>query len=248
MTLTDQLAGLPGLSLTAYASARRAAYAWTAGDGQHRADTADLHGAGPVVLVGGFCTTDRVLGPMRDWLRHLGYQVLTHTLNSGMACGTSSVEAVRATVRRAAQLDEQGCGVHVVGYSRGGQFARILATDAGAGIRSLVTVGSPFELYRIGPTAMLPALAVLAAGSLGVPNLATPSCLFGSCCAEYRRRLRASVPVPFTSIYSRQDRLVPSAASVDGCARNVEVGGSHLDLVESGPAQLAVARALAGHP
>src|SRR3954454_14018575 len=33
-------------------------------------------GSGPVVLVGGLCTTDTVLQPMRLWLERLGYQVL----------------------------------------------------------------------------------------------------------------------------------------------------------------------------
>src|SRR3954449_13111322 len=32
-------------------------------------------GSGPVVLVGGLCTTDAVLQPMRLWLERLGYQV-----------------------------------------------------------------------------------------------------------------------------------------------------------------------------
>lgn len=61
------------------------------------------------------------------------------------------------------------------------------------------------------------------------------------------RRLRDPLPVPFTSIYSRQDRLVPWRASVDDDARNVEITGSHLDLVESWASRSAVARALARH-
>lgn len=243
VTIVDHLAGLPGLSLGAYAAARRAV--------PGRDDSADpdgvddcLRGTGPVVLVGGFCTTDLVLEPMRAWLAHLGYRVLTHTLNTGMACGARSVEELRETVQRAAGHAD---GVHVVGYSRGGQFARILATEPGVGIRSLVTLGSPFDLFRIGPMAALPALTVLAAGTLGLPKMASTSCLVGSCCAGYRRRLRQPVAVPFTSIYSRQDRLVPWRASIDEAARNVEVDGSHLDLVESGPARFAVGRALVRH-
>ncbi len=200
MTLVDHLAGLPGISLSAYASTRRAVSGRFDGVAPDAASHARLHGTGPVVLVGGFCTTDLVLEPMRAWSEHLGYRVLTHTLNSGMACGTRSVEQVRATVRMPARLDEHGDGVHVVGYS-----------------------------------------------TLGMPNLATTSCLVGPCCAAYRRRLREPLPVPFTSIYSKRDRLVPWRASIDEGALNVEVDGSHLDLVETGPARIAVGRALARH-
>jgi pimeloyl-ACP methyl ester carboxylesterase len=247
VTLVDHLAGLPGLSLTSYATVRRAVLTGAGGRDPDEGVPAHLRGRGAVVLVGGFCTTDAVLAPMRDWLCDLGYSVVTHTLHSGMDCGSRSVDELRATVDRAARRDGGGEGVHVVGYSRGGQFGRAVAADPGAPVRSLVTVGTPFSLFRLGLPVALPALAVMAAGTLGLPNTASSTCLVGSCCADYRRGLRAPVPVPFTSVYSRQDRLVPWRSSVDEQADNVEVTGSHLDLVEAGPARLAVARALVRH-
>lgn len=204
---------------------------------------AGLRGRGAVVLVGGFWTTEHMLAPMRGWLECLGYQVLTHTLNTGMACGARSVETVRDVVRHARLLDDRGDGVRVVGYSRGGQFARLVA--ATGEIDALVTIGAPFDLLRMGLPAMLPTLAVTLAGSVGVPNMAGMGCLVGRCCAEYRRGLRGPVPVPFTSVYSRQDRLVPWRGSVDPHARNVEVRGTHIDLLDSRESMVAVARALA---
>lgn len=202
-----------------------------------------LRGRGPVVLVGGFCTTEEMLEPMRFWLHALGYRVLTHTVAAGMACGAASVVAVRETLRTAAELDEHGDGLRVVGYSRGGQIARIAVKDDD--LRALVTLGAPFDLYRLRLPALLPAAAVAAAGTLGVPGLATLSCLFGSCCAEYRRGLRAPVRAPFTSIYSRTDGLVPWHGSRDRAARNVEVSGNHWELLSATPARTAVAEALA---
>lgn len=247
LPLVENLTGLPGASLAGYATARRAMASWTGRDRSGPGLRARPGDGGPVVLVGGFCTTDVVLDPMRRWLGDLGYEVSTHTSNTGMGCGARSVDEVRETVREAARRHDSGVGVHVVGYSRGGQFARVLATRPDSGIRSLVTLGSPFDPYRVGLAAAVPALAVLTAGTLGLPNLATASCLVGSCCADYRSRLRDPLPVPFTSIYSTEDRLVPWRASVDDGARNVEVGGSHLDLVESRDARAAVAQALSRH-
>ncbi|GAA2541720.1 hypothetical protein GCM10010210_10210 [Pseudonocardia hydrocarbonoxydans] len=247
LPLVANLTGLPGASLAGYATARRAVASVAGRDRSEPGPRVLPGGGGPVVLVGGFCTTDVVLEPMRRWLGDLGYEVSTHTANTGMGCGARSVEEVRETVREAARHDDSGAGVHVVGYSRGGQFARILATEPDSGIRSLVTLGSPFDPYRVGLAAVIPALAVLTAGTLGLPNLATASCVAGSCCADYRSRLRDPLPVPFTSIYSRQDRLVPWRASVDDGARNIEVGGTHLDLVESRAARAAVAQALSRH-
>jgi hypothetical protein len=112
-------------------------------------------------------------------------------------------------------------------------------------VRSLVTLGTPFDLQRMRVPLLAAATFVGAVGSLGFPGLATLSCLRGPCCAEFRDALRAPVAVPFTSVFTRGDQVVPWEASVDEGARNVEVGGGHLGLLERRDALHAVAEALA---
>jgi hypothetical protein len=203
-------------------------------------------GSGPVVLVGGFCATDTMLGPMRRWLERLGYDVRTHTLGAGLDCAGRSVEAVEDTIRRAAE--EHGGPVRVVAHSRGGQFARAavrrLVRD-GEATGPLITLGTPLHLYGANRLLLLQAAAVAAVGSLGAPGLARLACLYGPCCAEFREELRAPVPVPCTAVFSRDDRMVPWEASVDPAARNVEVPGGHLGLLTDPPALCVVADALA---
>lgn len=202
-------------------------------------------GSGPLVLVGGFCATDTMLGPMRHWLERLGYDVRTHTLAAGMDCAGRSVQAVQDTMRRAA--DEHGGPVRVVAHSRGGQFARAavrrLVAD-GEAVGPLVTLGTPLDLFAPNRMLLLQAAAIAAVGSLGAPGLARFACLYGPCCAEFRDELREPVPVPCTAVFSRQDRFVPWRASVDPAARNVEVPGSHLGLLVDPPALCVVADAL----
>jgi pimeloyl-ACP methyl ester carboxylesterase len=65
----------------------------------------------------------------------------------------------------AVDLDQFGEGVRLVGYSRGGQFARVAAQLRPVGV--LVTLGAPFDLFRLGPAALLPAVAVAAAVKVG---------------------------------------------------------------------------------
>jgi pimeloyl-ACP methyl ester carboxylesterase len=147
--------------------------------------------------------------------------------------------------------ERTGAPVQVVGHSRGGQFARVAASRAdvraGAHVAGLVTLGAPFDLYGLRWPTLAQAAAVSAAGSLGVPGLATLRCLRGGCCAAFRAGLRASWPreVPFTSIYSRADRAVPWRSSHDPWARNVEVAGAHLALLTAPPAFREVCAALA---
>lgn len=203
-------------------------------------------GSGPVVLVGGFCATDLVLGPMRRWLERLGYSVSTHTLGAGMGCAGRSIEAVADTVRRAA--DAHGAPVRVVAHSRGGQFARAATRTlarTGEAPESLVTLGTPLRLYGASRVLLAQAAAVAALGSLGAPGLATLACLYGPCCAEFRDELREPVPVPCTAVFSREDRAVRWQAAVDPAARNIEVPGSHLGLLVDPPALRVVADALA---
>jgi len=198
-------------------------------------------GHGPVVVVGGVGTVAAGLTPLCDWLGSLGYDVTPHTAGIGTACGARSTDALLDTITRV----DQGAGVHLVAHSRGGLFARA-AVAAGAPARSLVTLGTPFDLRRLGLVGLVLGTFMSTAGTLGVPDVARFECLYGSCCAEFRRTVRAAVPVPFTSIHSRGDRVVPWRASVDAAARNVTVEGGHLDLLD-GPGPLAaVAEALAG--
>jgi pimeloyl-ACP methyl ester carboxylesterase len=160
-----------------------------------------------------------------------------------MDCAARSVTALRRRLDEAAEFDHGDEGVRIVGFSRGGQFARVAAQDRP--VRALVTLGAPFELYRLGPAALLPAVAVATAGTLGAAHLASLQCLFGPCCATFRRSLRAPVHGPFTSVYSRQDRVVPWRTSVDPSARNVEVDASHMQLVSSAAVFRVLARELA---
>lgn len=198
------------------------------------------HRSGPVVLIGGVGTTDFGLETMRRWLTGLGYRVAVHTTGIGTGCGAQSVERVRRLIER---MDD-GDGVAVVAHSRGGQFARA-AVAAGAPVNALVTLGTPFDLFRLSRPLLALGFAVGTIGSLGFPGLATLGCLYGPCCGEFRAALRAPVPVPFTSIHTKGDRVVPWRSSLDDGAVNVEVSGGHLGLLDRPEALAAVASALA---
>lgn len=198
-------------------------------------------GRGPVVLIGGLCATELTMRPLQDRLQELGYTVTCYTTGAGMGCAGRSVAQLRDIVREA----DDGTGVSLVGYSRGGQFARALAQESALPVRALVTLGTPFDLYGLSRWLLVQALGIAVAGTMGVPGLATLGCVFGSCCAAFRPTLRSPVPVPFTSIHSRRDRLVRWRSCVDGAADNVEVACGHLDLVADPAPLREVARALA---
>lgn len=203
-----------------------------------------FRGSGPVVLVGGFCTSELAMDPLRTYLTALGYTVTTCSVDAGMGCGGRSVERLKAIVREAAAQDTGGHGVRLLGYSRGGQFARAVARDPDLPIRSLVTLGTPFDMFGVSRPLLLQIGAVALAGTLGMRRLFTLACMTGPCCSTFRDTLRAPVPVPFSAICSRNDGLVRWSACQDPQAHLVEVPGHHLALLHEPAPLLAVAEQL----
>ncbi|MET0191086.1 MAG: hypothetical protein ABW212_18955 [Pseudonocardia sediminis] len=202
-------------------------------------------GGPPVVLVGGFATTAPLLGPMSRWLHGLGHDVTPFVIGSGFDCAQRTVDLLGDEVR--AVSERAGRPVQLIGHSRGGQFARATAARIPGHVSGLVTLGSPFDLFGLRAHTLFAAAALAAAGTVGMTGFASLSCLTGACCREFRAVLRLPVPaeVPFTSIYSDDDRVVPSRSSIDPSAHNVRVDGSHLDMLTGPHARPAIERALA---
>jgi hypothetical protein len=88
--------------------------------------------------------------------------------------------------------------------------------------------------------------ALAALGSIGVPGVASHSCLTGSCCTAFARDLRGDFPakVRFVSVYSRSDGVVDWRACLDPAARHVEVPSTHCGMSVHGEVFDVVARAL----
>lgn len=209
----------------------------------------------PVLLIGGLGTTAPFLRPLTRWLGQRGYAVTPVTVGAGLDCAEQTVDELSGVLEDLA--DRSRRRVRLVGHSRGGQFARVLARRRPDLAGALVTVGTPFDLYALRWPTFLTAAAITLAGTLGIGGLARVTCLAGGCCRRFRADLRAPVPdgVPFTSVYSREDRVVPyeacrACATHDSAAhrtrvRNVEVPGSHVGLLVGPHARSAVVDGLA---
>jgi pimeloyl-ACP methyl ester carboxylesterase len=212
-----------------------------------------LRGAGlrdgrglPVLLIPGFLAGDRSLGLMAGWLRRAGYRATRAGMRANVGCSGAAVERLEQRLDRVVR--EQGARAVVIGQSRGGGLAKVLARRRPDLVGGIVTLGSPqIDPLAVHPFVHLQVVAVGALGSLGAPGLFGRSCLEGDCCADFWEGLAGPLPagVGFVSIYSKSDGVVDWRACLDPCAdEHVEIGSSHIGMALSPAAWRAVAAAL----
>jgi pimeloyl-ACP methyl ester carboxylesterase len=200
----------------------------------------------PVLLIPGFLAGDGSLALMADWLRRAGYRPSRAGMRANVSCSGAALERLEERLERI--VAEQGRRAVVIGQSRGGSMAKVLAGRRPDLVGGLVTLGSPHvDPLAVHPLVRLQVEAVSRLGSLGAPGLFKRSCLDGECCASFWEALTAPLPagVGFVAVYSRSDGIVDWRACLDPCAdEHVEIGASHCGMAVNPAAWRAVAAAM----
>jgi pimeloyl-ACP methyl ester carboxylesterase len=202
---------------------------------------------GPVLLICGFLTGDGSLGTMAGWLKRIGYRPSRAGIRLSVGCTGELVDHLET--RLEALVERTGEPAAIVGQSRGGLCALVLAHRRPELVRTVVTLGSPLlDPLDVHPAVAMQARALGVLGSAGVPGLMRVSCRSGACCEEVRsehaQALAGAREVPVTSVYSRSDGIVRwRSCLVDG-ARHVEVRASHIGMAFNAQVYRAIGRAL----
>lgn len=200
----------------------------------------------PVLLVPGFLAGDTSLAPMADWLRRAGFRAAKAGMRANVACSGAAHDRLEQRLERV--VAEQGQRAVVIGQSRGGSMAKVLAARRPDLVCGLITLGSPHvDPLAVHPLVRLQVETVGRLGSLGAPGLFKRSCLVGDCCASFWETLAGPLPtgVGFVAVYSRSDGVVDWHACLDPCAdEHVEIRASHCGMAVSPAAWRAVAGAL----
>jgi pimeloyl-ACP methyl ester carboxylesterase len=204
-------------------------------------------GGQPVMLVSGFLANDESLGWMARWLKRTGHRPCRAGISWNVDCSGRSVE--RLEKRLECLYEDSGQKVAIVGQSRGGSFARVLAKRRPDLVSGIVTLGSPLKYsLDVHPVVRGSIYAMGALGTVGAPNLMRHSCLWGDCCTSFWEDAEARFPqgIGFVSIYSRTDGIVRWRSCLDDAAELVEVRSSHIGMAVSAEVYRAVAATLEG--
>jgi pimeloyl-ACP methyl ester carboxylesterase len=199
-----------------------------------------------VLLIPGFLAGDPTLGTMAAWLKRLDYAPRRAGVRANVDCATRAADRLEERVRELHALT--GRRVSIVGQSRGGSLARLLAHRAPDAVAGIVTLGSPLmDELAVHPWVKLHVRAVATLGSLRVPGLFSRACRDGDCCAISRDLIEDEFPVGvgFVSVHSRSDGIVDWRSCIDPAADAcIEIHGSHCGMSLNAGAYRAIAAAL----
>jgi pimeloyl-ACP methyl ester carboxylesterase len=203
-------------------------------------------GGQPVMLIPGFLAGDDSLGVMTQWLRRTGHRTKSAGIRSNVDCSSVSVE--RLAERLDCLAETTGQRVAIIGQSRGGNLAKVLAVRYPELVSGIVTLGSPqLDPFDIHPLVRVQVLAVGTLGTLGMKGFFKHSCKKGACCERFWEELAGPMPpgVGYLSVYSKSDGVVRWRACLDPEAEHLEIKASHVGMAVNPRAYSAIAGALA---
>ena len=206
---------------------------------------ADAEGQ-PVMLIPGFLAGDDSLGVMTKWLRRTGHRTRKAGIRSNVGCSAAAVDRLEERLEDMAETYERK--VAIIGQSRGGNFAKVLAVRRPDLVSGAITLGSA----QLNPLAVHPLVhaqvyVLGTLGTIGAQGLFKHSCRWGDCCEDFWSDLDEPMPkgVGYMSVYSRTDGIVSWKACLDPTAEHVEIRSSHCGMAVNADAYRAIARALA---
>jgi len=202
-------------------------------------------GGKPVLLIPGFLAGDDSLALMSSWLERTGYRPHHAGIRVNADCAARHLDRLTDELERLAGAE--GRPIAIVGQSRGGLYARVLAVRRPELVSGIVTLGSAHvDPLAVHPFVSFQARALALLGSLGAPGLLSDRCYTGDCCSGVRRELSGPFPtgIGFVSVYSRGDGIVDWQACLDPAAECVEVGSSHCGMGVHPGAYSVIATAL----
>jgi pimeloyl-ACP methyl ester carboxylesterase len=195
-----------------------------------------------VVLIPGFLVGDYTLGVLGAWLSRIGYEPHGSGMRFNIDCMDLALDRVEERMERL--HDASGRRVAIVGHSRGGHFAKALASRRPDLVSHAISMGAALAE----PLAVSAPILAVAMGVGAMHERRRPAgCMTEACTCRAFNDFRAPAPddVGMTSIYSRGDGCLRWRCCIVDYADNVEVTGSHTGLAFERTSYRAIAEALA---
>jgi pimeloyl-ACP methyl ester carboxylesterase len=171
-----------------------------------------------VIVLPGFLASDLSTKPLRAVLSRLGYSAYGWGMGRNLVYNSERENALNELLHRA--YSRQKRPVSLIGWSLGGLFAREMAKNHPDMVRLVISLGSPFtgDLHKTNARKLFAQIN-------GEPERTRP---------EVIDQLHVVPPVPFTSVFTKTDGIVPWKMSVQrgdqGQFENIQIPASHLGI------------------
>jgi triacylglycerol lipase len=173
----------------------------------------------PVLLIPGFLAGDQTLLTMQAWLRRMDYKPELSGISFNVRHSDLTAEAVLERLYIHHRKTKQK--VAIVGHSRGGMLAKVIADRNPELVSQVIALGAPLnEALDVHPLTMA---AVHAARLYNWLRYQTTD----ETEAAFMEQLAAPPMVPVVSIYTRSDGVVNWKACLRPDVKTIEVKGSH---------------------
>ncbi|MDQ3719553.1 MAG: alpha/beta hydrolase [Actinomycetota bacterium] len=199
----------------------------------------------PVLLIPGFLAGDGSLSMLTHWLRRTGHHTGKAGIRLNVGCSGRSLDRLEGGLEEL--VERQGRPAVIIGQSRGGSFAKVLAQTRPDLVAGIVTLATPqLDPLAVHPLVRLQIEAVALGGSLRLPHLFSRSCMDGECCETFWQRFAAPLhpSIGYLAIFSRSDGIVDWRACLDPSAEHLEINSSHCGMGMNPGAYRGIADAL----
>jgi triacylglycerol lipase len=203
----------------------------------------------PVLLIPGFLAGDGSLSMLTHWLRRSGYHTRKAGIRVNVDCSGRALTRLESCLEQL--VERQGRPAVIIGQSRGGTFAKVLAQVRPELVSGIITLGTPqVDPLAVHPLVRLQVEAVALGGSLRIPRLFSRDCLGGDCCETFWDLLAAPVEpsLGYLAVYSKTDGIVDWRSCLDPSAEHLEISSSHCGMGMHPDAYRGIAGALRDFP
>ncbi len=194
----------------------------------------------PMLIITGFLAAPRSARSLLHVMSSAGWAAEAAAVGRNSGPAYVGLDAAEADLHRI--HGETGERVTIVGHSRGGQFARILAVRHPHMVAQVVAVGTPLLVKYPGFAAVkVPAEVLDKSWRAGAFGQVYPDREHQ---VDQDRYAEFPPGIDFVSIYSRTDGIVDWRTSIEPAAHSIEVNASHRGLINGVAGITAIAEAL----
>ncbi len=194
----------------------------------------------PALLMPGFLASPRSTNALAHVMSQAGWDVHTAAIGRNAGPAHRSVNSARADLYRL--TERSGQPATIIGHSRGGQFARILAVQSPDLVTQVIGLGTPLRVkYPSFFLMKLPAEILDKAwrwGFFGAVDKGQEEAI------ENLRFVPTPAHIDVVSIWSKTDGIVDWRLSVHPDVLSIEIDASHIGMLSSIAGIEGVAKAL----